>query len=85
MKLEELSMLAFLSPSHFCRLFKEYTGLTVSEYTQRLRIEEACRLLKMSDKKVIDVAADVGYKDIKHFNQVFKKIIGKTPRDYRKQ
>jgi len=84
MKIEELSMMAFLSPSHFCRLFKEYTGLTVSEYSQKLRIEEACRLLKSSDKKVIDVAADVGYRDIKHFNQVFKKIAGKTPRDYRK-
>lgn len=79
LKLEELSMMAFLSPSHFCRLFKEYMGLTVSEYTQKLRIEEACTLLKHSDRKVIDVAADVGYRDLKHFYQIFRKITGKTP------
>lgn len=83
-KLEELSMIAFLSPSYFCRLFKEYTGRTVSEHTQKLRIEEACNLLRQTDRKVIEIAFDVGYRDIKHFNQVFRKITGKTPGEYRK-
>lgn len=83
-KLEDLSVMAFLSRNYFCRLFKEYTGMTVSEYTQKIRVEEACRLLKESDKKVIEIAGDVGYKDLKFFHQVFKRITGKSPGEYRK-
>jgi len=42
-------------------------------------------MLNDTDKKVVDIAAEVGYKDIKYFNTVFKKVTGKTPRDFRKQ
>ena len=82
-KLEELSALAFLSRNYFCKLFKSVIGMTVSEYAQTIRIEEACRLLRESNKKVIDIALEVGYRDIKFFNQVFKRITGKTPGEYR--
>jgi AraC family L-rhamnose operon transcriptional activator RhaR len=82
--IEALSMQAFLSQSHFCRLFKEYAGITVKEFTQRTRINEACRLLSATDKKIADIAFEVGYNDIKHFNCVFKKFIGVTPNKYRK-
>jgi AraC-like DNA-binding protein len=84
-RLEELSMMAFLSPSHFCRKFKEYTGVTISEYTQKVRIDEACRLLRKTDNKVVDIALQVGYNDIKYFNEVFKRYIGFTPGQYRKE
>ncbi|HHV97961.1 MAG TPA: AraC family transcriptional regulator [Clostridiaceae bacterium] len=85
LSLEELSMMAFLSRNYFCKLFKDCTGMTVFEYAQKIRIEEACRMLSDTDKKVVDIAAEVGYKDIKYFNTVFKKVTGKTPRDFRKQ
>lgn len=84
LKLEDLSTMAFLSPNYFAKLFKECTSMTISEYVQNIRIEEACHLLKTTEKKVIDIAFEVGYKDIKYFNQIFKKISGKTPGDYRK-
>lgn len=84
LKLEDLSTIAFLSPNYFSKLFKESTSMTLSEYIQKIRIEEACKLLLDTDKKIIDVAYDVGYKDIKFFNQLFKKIVGKTPGEYRK-
>lgn len=84
LKLEDISTIAFLSPGYFNRLFKESTSMTISEYLQNLRIEEACTILKSSDLKVIDVAQEVGYRDIKFFNQLFKKITGKTPGQYRK-
>lgn len=83
--IEELSMMAFLSQSHFCRLFKEYSGMTVTEFTQRIRIKEACRLLYKTNKKIADIAAEVGYIDIKYFNSLFKKLTGLTPTDYKKQ
>ena len=85
LKLEDLSTIAFLSPNYFSRLFKESTAMTVSEYMQKLRVEEACRLLKTTDMKVIDIAYEVGYTDIKYFNKIFKNKNGETPRDYRKR
>lgn len=84
LKLEDMSFMAFLSPSYFCRQFKQYTGLTPTEYIQKLRIEEACELLKETNKKVIEIAYDVGYKDVKFFTEIFKRITGKTPLEYRK-
>lgn len=84
LKLEDISTIAFLSPGYFSRLFKESTSMTISEYLQNLRIEEACAILKNTDLKIIDVAQEVGYKDLKFFNHLFKKITGKTPGQYRK-
>jgi YesN/AraC family two-component response regulator len=79
LNLQQLSMLFFLSPNYISRLFKEYTGQTLTDYMQSKRIEEACRLLKETDKKIVTIAEEVGYKDLKHFQQVFKKITGTTP------
>lgn len=85
LKLEDLSMMAFLSRNYFCKLFKDCTGMTVFEYAQKIRIEQACKLLKTTNKKIVDIAADVGYSDMKFFNHIFKKITGTTPRDFKKQ
>lgn len=82
-KLDELAAMTFLSRNYFCSVFKECTGLTVMEYVQNLRVEEACRLLNDDTLKIIDIAEKVGYRDLKFFNKIFKKITGKTPREYR--
>jgi len=84
LNMEEVAMKSFLSRSYFSRLFKDVTGQNFSEYLQNLRISEACILLKTTDKKITEIISDVGFKDVKHFNQLFKKITGKTPREYRK-
>lgn len=83
-KLEDLSMKSFISKNYFSRLFKEVTGINFSDYIQHLRVDEACNLLKNTDMKVIDIALHVGFKDLKFFYEVFKKITGKTPGDYRR-
>ncbi len=82
--IEELSMQAFLSPSHFYRIFKERTGMNVTEFIQKIRIDEACNQLISTSKKIVDIANDVGYSDIKYFNKLFKKHTDKTPSEYRK-
>lgn len=82
-KLDELATVALLSPGYFSTLFKKYTGMNVSEYIQKLRIEEACRLLQETQKKVIDIAGEIGYRDVKYFNKIFKRITGSTPSEYR--
>jgi AraC family L-rhamnose operon transcriptional activator RhaR len=83
-KLDDVSILTFFSPIHFSRMFKTHTGMTLKEYVQNSRIDEACRLLETTDKKVIEIAEDVGYHDIKHFNMLFKRRKGKTPSEYRR-
>lgn len=84
LKLEDLSLMAFLSRNYFCKLFKDVTDMTVMEYAQKIRMEEACRLLRDTGKKVIDIVSEVGYRDIKFFNQVFKRKTGMTPSEFRK-
>lgn len=83
-KLEDLAMKSFISKNYFSKLFKEVTGINFSDYVQQLRINEARSLLKHTEMKVIDIASQVGFKDVKFFYEVFKKITGKTPGDYRK-
>lgn len=83
-RLNDLAALSFLSPTYFCKLFKYHTSMTISEYVQKIRIDEACNLLKHTDNKIIVIAQKVGYKDIKHFNLVFKKLTGMAPSVYKK-
>jgi len=65
--------------------FKAETGMTFTEYLQKKRIAESCRLLTESEMSVIDIADSVGYANIKFFNKVFKETTRTTPREYRKQ
>ena len=81
--LEKLSMLAFLSPKYFSRLFKQQTGCTVTEYTQQLRIDRACELLRETELTVGAIAEQTGYNDKKYFNKVFRRNVGMTPAEYR--
>lgn len=83
-RLEDIAVRSFISKNYFCKLFKDVTGTNFSDYIQKLRIDEACSLLLNTDMKVAAVAAQTGFNDIKFFYEVFKKITGKTPGDYRK-
>ncbi len=82
--LSDLSMQSLISKNYFSKLFKEITGMNVSDYIQYLRTDQACILLGTTDMKVTDIAFQVGFSDMKFFYEVFKKITGKTPGDYRK-
>lgn len=64
--------------------FKAETGLTFTEYIQKIRIAISCLLLTGSEKNITDIAYEVGYSNIKFFNNIFKKITKTTPREYRK-
>ena len=67
----------------FERRFKEATNNTVIEYLQRVRIEAAKRSFEASRKNVSEVMYDVGYTDTKTFRDLFRRITGMTPIDYR--
>ncbi|WP_248930900.1 response regulator [Paenibacillus hamazuiensis] len=81
--IDEVAEFAGLSCSHFCVLFKKESGVTFLEYLTQLRIDRACSILRNTEVKVYQVAPLVGYRDPKYFTQVFKKLKGKTPSEYR--
>jgi AraC family transcriptional regulator len=81
--LQALADLAHLSPFHFCRLFKQSTGLSLHRYILQLRIEEAQRLLKKTTLAISDVANRLGFFDQSHFTMVFRKFVGTTPARWR--
>ena len=80
---EDLSVIAGFSTSHFRRIFKSLTGKTLSHYIQTIRIQEACKFLKNKELNVEQIAQRVGYSDIKHFYTVFKRITGSLPKAFR--
>jgi AraC family L-rhamnose operon transcriptional activator RhaR len=81
--LKDAAQLAALGERQFHRKFKARTGMTFVDYVQSLRIDEACRLLRSSDRKIADIAASVGYQDIGFFNRLFRQKTGTSPRTYR--
>jgi transcriptional regulator GlxA family with amidase domain len=67
----------------FERRFKKATHNSVVEYMQRVKIEAAKKQLEVGRSTVNEVMFDVGYTDIKAFRDIFKKITGMSPIDYR--
>jgi two-component system response regulator YesN len=74
-----------LSHPYLSRLFKEEMGKTFVEYVTELRINKARDILGDPDFKVYEVAGAVGYTEYSYFVRVFKRIVGHSPSDYRKQ
>lgn len=73
----------YMHPSYLSRIFKEKTGRTFKAYLTQCRVDLANELLRDPMMKVYDVAGQVGYHDIRHFYDVYKRHTGKTPSGYR--
>lgn len=80
---EEIAETFKYSPSHYSVLFKQKTGLSPIEYFIRLKIQHAGELLTGSDLIVKEIAGKVGYDDPFYFTRIFKKVTGKTPKEYK--
>ena len=74
-----------VSKSYFCTLFKEKVGLTYSEYITHLRIEQAKILLQTTNMYTNEIATKVGFLDTNYFSVTFKRNVGVTPTQYRKE
>ena len=72
-----------VNTSYLSTLFRQVTGMTFKEHLNRVRIEEAARLLSNTDYPVMEIAIACGYKDQSYFTKVFKKMTGLTPKQYR--
>ena len=83
--LSELADHAHLSVPHFSRLFKEQTGFAPIDFFIHLKIQEANRLLLISDMTVREISYELGYEDPYYFSRLFKRIMGMSPTQYREQ
>lgn len=72
-----------VNPSYLSTLFKKETGQTLTEFVNRKRIEHAILLLNSTDMQIQVIAQYCGIPDVNYFTKTFKKIVGKTPKEYR--
>jgi AraC-like DNA-binding protein/ligand-binding sensor protein len=72
-----------VSTFYFCKMFKKATGLTFTEYLGRVRIEKAKTLLLNPHLRISEIAYDVGFQSLTHFNRVFRQVTGQSPTAYR--
>jgi AraC family transcriptional regulator len=76
---------AGLSRFHFCRAFKESTGLSPHAWLRQHRIEQAMNMLRDTNESIISIAAALGYSSQTAFAAAFRKMTGETPRDWRRR
>ncbi len=85
---EDLSLAAVakvvnMSATYFSEKFKEIAGINFVEFVARTRVEKARNLLLNPNRRVSEVAFEVGFQSLSQFNRAFKKVVGEAPRDYR--
>ncbi|MDQ0218701.1 AraC family transcriptional regulator [Peribacillus cavernae] len=83
--LKQISNQVYLSPSYFSRLFKEDTGMTFVEYVSFVRVQKAKGMLRLSSLPIEVIANNTGFANSSYFATAFKKIVEKTPSEYRDQ
>jgi len=82
--LTNLSDTMHMTPSSLCKFINKVTRKTFTELLIETRIKEACKLLLNSDKHISEIAFLCGFHNLSGFNRNFKKMMHKTPREYRK-
>ena len=81
----EAAQYVFLSQGYFTRAFKDELGISPMNYLMKKRIEKACELLENNEIKVSSIAVQSGFSSPQRFNVAFRKLVGKTPMEYRKE
>ena len=80
-----ISEVFYLSPNYLSKLFRKEMGVSLSEYIQGQRMARAKRLLLQTELSISQIAAETGYPSFAHFSKQFKKFVGMTPGEYRRQ
>jgi AraC family transcriptional regulator, L-rhamnose operon transcriptional activator RhaR len=81
----ELAQQFTLSERHLNRIFRQQTGLSITESLQGIRIERAKQMLSETNRSIDAIASAVGFGDPSHFHRLFLRMVGQTPSRYRKQ
>ncbi|KZE06362.1 Transcriptional regulator AraC family [Bacillus mycoides] len=83
--LNELANHLDITPTYLSKLFKKEVGIPLSDYIQRVRVEEAKKLLTLTTYPLSDICAWLNFNDQSYFTRVFKKSTNMTPRQYREK
>jgi AraC family transcriptional regulator len=84
-RLADLARAACASPFHLCRVFKRASGLSVHRYVNRLRLLAALEEIAERDVSLTDLALDLGFSSHSHFTLAFRRELGITPSELRRQ
>jgi YesN/AraC family two-component response regulator len=82
-RLSDVARAACLSRFHFCRLFHHETGVAFHEYLHSLRVAKAKALLVDHGLRISEIAFTVGFNDLSHFDRTFRRLVGRSPSQYR--
>lgn len=82
--LKSVSEVASMTPTSFCRYFKSITRKSLVEVVTELRINQACLLLRSTEKSVAEVCFESGFGNISYFNKTFRTLKGSTPLQFRR-
>lgn len=83
LSLDQVAKSVHTSKFYFCKMFKKATGINFTDYLSRVRTERAKNLLLNRNLRISEIAYEVGFQSLTHFNRVFKRILGQSPTDYR--
>ena len=83
LSLSALAAFLNMNPSYLSTLFKKETGMTLTEYVNRQRVEHGLFLLNTTDMQIQTIAQYCGVPDVNYFTKMFKKLVGQTPKSYR--
>jgi YesN/AraC family two-component response regulator len=84
LSLKRLSEMYFISPSYLSALFRQETGTTLTDYINTQRVHRAAQQLVSTNDSVSAIASGVGMLDVNYFSKIFKKALGVTPTQYRR-
>lgn len=83
--LKSVAQKFYLNPVYLGQLFKKHYGVYFNSYLQKIRVEEAKRLLMSTNMKIYEISQAVGYNDTDYFIQCFTKFCNMTPNQFRKK
>jgi len=75
---------AGMSSFYFCKMFRKVTGVYFTRYVSCVRVEKAKNLLFNPNYRIGEIAYEIGFQSLTHFNRIFKVIAGQSPTDYRR-
>ena len=85
LSLSQVAKAVNCSTFYFCKMFKKTTSLHFTEYLARVRIEKAKNLLLNPNLRISEIAYEVGFQSLTHFNRVFRRLVGESPTEYRQK
>jgi len=85
LRLSRIAAYAGIHGNYAATLFKQKFGVTIVDFITMLRVFEAQRQILTTNKKIIDIAMEVGFRSMSHFYKCFHKFCKRNPKDYRKE